>query len=78
MYCMQASKRDEAQGSIAEVLEPLPPNSSVDVLVVGCGPAGMYLAAQLAKKGLKTGLIGKQLRPVAQKQPCIPYNSMGT
>jgi lycopene epsilon-cyclase len=57
---MQASKRDEAQGSIADVLEPLP-GSSMDVLVVGCGPAGMYLAAQLGKKGLKTALIGEYM-----------------
>jgi heterodisulfide reductase subunit A-like polyferredoxin len=29
--------------------------------VVGCGPAGIYLAAHLASKGLNVGLVGKQI-----------------
>jgi anaerobic glycerol-3-phosphate dehydrogenase len=31
----------------------------LDVLIVGCGPAGMYLAAQVAKQGLKVGIVGE-------------------
>ena len=29
----------------------------MDVLVVGAGPAGMALAAQCARRGLRTGLV---------------------
>eukprot|EP00878_Enallax_costatus_P003937 GHUV01004158.1.p1 GENE.GHUV01004158.1~~GHUV01004158.1.p1 ORF type:complete len:394 (+),score=37.38 GHUV01004158.1:262-1443(+) len=54
----QASKQDAEQGLIADVLPPLQPGSTVDALVVGCGPAGIYLAAQLAAKGLSVGLVG--------------------
>ncbi|WIA23453.1 hypothetical protein OEZ85_000204 [Tetradesmus obliquus] len=54
----QASKQDSKQPAIASLLPALAPGSSVDALVVGCGPAGIYLAAQLAEKGLKVGLVG--------------------
>lgn len=54
----QASKHDSKQPAIASLLPALAPGSSVDALVVGCGPAGIYLAAQLADKGLKVGLVG--------------------
>jgi lycopene epsilon-cyclase len=58
MY-LQAGKRDEEQGRIADQLSPLNPKDTQDVLVVGCGPAGLYLAAQVAQRGLKVGLIGE-------------------
>ncbi|MCH97591.1 Lycopene epsilon cyclase [Trifolium medium] len=43
---------------------PLPPISIGDVLdlvVIGCGPAGLALAAESGKLGLKVGLIGPDL-----------------
>lgn len=57
----QASKQDSEQSSISSILAPLAASSTVDAVVVGCGPAGIYLAAQLAEKGLNVGLIGKLL-----------------
>lgn len=59
---IQARKQDAEQGLIADVLPALPPGSLVDALVVGCGPAGIYLAAQMAEKGLNVGLVGEPHR----------------
>lgn len=43
----------------------LPPISSedgvLDLVVIGCGPAGLALAAEAAKLGLSVGLIGPDL-----------------
>lgn len=33
----------------------------LDLVVIGCGPAGLSLAAESAKKGLNVGLIGPDL-----------------
>ena len=60
---MQATKPDNEQPPIASVLEPLDPQALLDVLIVGCGPAGLYLAAQVAKKGLKVGIVGQSPPP---------------
>lgn len=46
------------QRPIAEYLPPLAPGSTVDVVVVGCGPAGLALAAALGDRGLAVGLVG--------------------
>jgi len=43
---------------MAAQLPALAPGATVDALVVGCGPAGLYLAAQLAERGLSVGLVG--------------------
>lgn len=59
LVSIQASKQDEQQPSIASVLQPLAPGSSVDVVVAGCGPAGIHLAAVMAKKGINVGLVGE-------------------
>ena len=48
----QQRKVFEDQLPIADVLDPLPPNASVDVLVVGAGPAGLAVAAQCASRGV--------------------------
>jgi choline dehydrogenase-like flavoprotein len=58
----QANKRDKEQPTIASQLQPLVPGATVDAAVVGCGPAGLYLAAQLAQRGLSVGLIGEEKR----------------
>ncbi|CAI5506229.1 unnamed protein product [Closterium sp. Naga37s-1] len=34
-------------------------SSVLDVLVVGCGPAGLSIAAECAKRGLTVGLVGR-------------------
>lgn len=36
-------------------------NSILDLVIIGCGPAGMALAAESAKLGLNVGLIGPDL-----------------
>lgn len=33
----------------------------LDLVVIGCGPAGLALAAESAKRGLNVGLIGPDL-----------------
>ena len=55
---LQAGKADPEQPPLAQLLSPLAPASTVDVAVAGCGPAGLYLAAQLAERGLSVGLVG--------------------
>ncbi|KAF5830519.1 lycopene cyclase protein-domain-containing protein [Dunaliella salina] len=54
----QANKRDSAQQSLASALNPANPSSLYDVAVVGAGPAGMFLAAELSNRGLRTVIIG--------------------
>lgn len=36
-------------------------NAVLDLVVIGCGPAGLALAAESAKLGLSVGLIGPDL-----------------
>lgn len=36
-------------------------DSVLDLVVIGCGPAGLALAAESAKLGLRVGLIGPDL-----------------
>jgi len=64
---VQASKDDHEQPSIASVLPPLDAGTAaVDVCVVGCGPSGLALAAELGALGLNVGLIGDPRRPPAR------------
>ncbi|KMZ59007.1 lycopene epsilon cyclase [Zostera marina] len=59
---MQGRKLMSLQGKIADKLPPISTDNSVlDLVVIGCGPAGLSLAAESAKKGLKVGLIGPDL-----------------
>ena len=56
---LQASKEDAKQPSIADVLPPLDVHAAaLDVCVVGCGPAGLALAAELGALGVNVGLVG--------------------
>ena len=52
----------ELGGSLLEFLPPLVPglvgHVTLDVVVVGAGPAGLRLAAQLGQRGLKVGVVG--------------------
>jgi lycopene epsilon-cyclase len=57
----QASKKDDQQPSLLNVLSPFKVEQlTADVAVVGCGPAGLALAAELAAQGLLVALIGKE------------------
>ncbi|GJP47141.1 hypothetical protein CLOM_g6370 [Closterium sp. NIES-68] len=57
----QATKAMEDQTRISSKLPPLDTKDSsvLDVLVVGCGPAGLSIAAECAKRGLTVGLVGR-------------------
>ena len=58
LVAQQAGKRDAEQPPIASVLTPFDVATTADVAVVGAGPAGLALAAELAKRGLNVALIG--------------------
>jgi len=60
---VQANKPEESQPRIASALPP-PEAKVYDVAVVGAGPAGLFLASELAKRGLATVVIGAW-------RPCI-------
>lgn len=55
---MQAKKEDPEQASISSVLPPADLKTVADVGVVGCGPAGLALAAALASRGVSVVLVG--------------------
>ncbi|KAL2610837.1 hypothetical protein R1flu_022529 [Riccia fluitans] len=54
------AKKPLQQAKIAEKLKPLS-NELFDLVVIGCGPAGVSLAAEAAKQGLNVGLVGPDL-----------------
>lgn len=55
---LQAAKADPEQPPIASALAPVDLSATSDVVVVGCGPAGLALAAELAGQGLSVALVG--------------------
>ncbi|KAH1232216.1 Lycopene epsilon cyclase, chloroplastic [Glycine soja] len=57
---MQQNKAMEMQSKLADKLPPIG-DDILDLVVIGCGPAGLALAAESAKLGLKVGLIGPDL-----------------
>ncbi|GMH13741.1 hypothetical protein Nepgr_015582 [Nepenthes gracilis] len=59
---MQQNKHMDNQSRIADKLPHiLDGNGILDLVVIGCGPAGLALAAESAKLGLNVGLIGPDL-----------------
>ncbi|OIV97377.1 hypothetical protein TanjilG_07129 [Lupinus angustifolius] len=59
---MQQKKSMEMQSKLAEKLPPISTGDDIlDLVVIGCGPAGLALAAESGKLGLKVGLIGPDL-----------------
>ena len=58
LVSLQAGKADPEQPPLAQLLPELAPSSSVDVVVAGCGPAGLFLASELASRGISVGLVG--------------------
>ena len=56
---MQASKADDDQPRVGSVLGRFDAQrGAADAAVVGCGPAGLALAAELASRGVQVALIG--------------------
>ncbi len=63
---VQASKEDPEQPTIASILPPfIPAATPVDACIVGCGPAGLALAAELGAQGVSVALIGATF--------CVPF-----
>lgn len=59
---MQRNKAMEDQFRIGDKLPTISLGDELlDLVVIGCGPAGLALAAESAKLGLKVGLIGPDL-----------------
>lgn len=59
---MQQNKSMETQSKLADKLPPISiGDDTLDLVVIGCGPAGLALAAESGKLGLKVGLIGPDL-----------------
>ncbi|XP_039004780.1 lycopene epsilon cyclase, chloroplastic-like [Hibiscus syriacus] len=59
---MQQNKEMDKQSKLADKLPPISIGENVlDLVVIGCGPAGLALAAESAKLGLNVGLIGPDL-----------------
>ena len=58
LVLLQSSKIDAEQPKIASVLQPADLTTVADVAVVGCGPAGLALAAELGKRGVNVLLVG--------------------
>jgi hypothetical protein len=61
---LQARKADEGQASIASALPPVDASATADVTIVGAGPAGLFLAAELGKRGLKVNVLGEHFLPI--------------
>ncbi|KAK3288595.1 hypothetical protein CYMTET_3931 [Cymbomonas tetramitiformis] len=53
----QENKVFEDQMPMATILDPIEQGATLDVVVVGCGPAGLSIAAALADQGLQVGLV---------------------
>nr|VDC87678.1 unnamed protein product [Brassica oleracea] len=60
---MQQNKDMDEQSNLVDKLPPISvgDGGALDLVVIGCGPAGLALAAESAKLGLKVGLIGPDL-----------------
>ncbi|GER36018.1 lycopene epsilon cyclase [Striga asiatica] len=59
---MQQNKDMDQQSKLADKLPRIYTGDNVlDLVVIGCGPAGLALAAESAKLGLNVGLVGPDL-----------------
>lgn len=59
---MQRNKDMDQQSKLSDKLPRISTEDSIlDLVVIGCGPAGLALAAESAKLGLTVGLIGPDL-----------------
>ena len=53
----QQRKVFQDQATLVETLAPMRDGDAADVLVVGAGPAGLAVAAEMAKRGVSVGLV---------------------
>ena len=68
---MQAGKADPDQPSISTLLPAFnPANDTADACIVGCGPAGLALAAELGAQGVAVVVVGMYARK-AQFTLCL-------
>ncbi|CAI9759066.1 unnamed protein product [Fraxinus pennsylvanica] len=58
---MQQNKHMDQQSKFSDKLPRILGDDILDLVVIGCGPAGLALAAESAKLGLNVGLIGPDL-----------------
>ncbi|KAM3383248.1 lycopene epsilon cyclase, chloroplastic isoform X1 [Capsicum galapagoense] len=59
---MQQKKDMDQQSKLSDKLRQISSGQTVlDLVVIGCGPAGLALAAESAKLGLNVGLVGPDL-----------------
>lgn len=59
---MQQNKYMDKQSKLADKLPEIDVGGTIfDLVVIGCGPAGLALAAESAKLGLTVGLVGPDL-----------------
>ncbi|CAN8301625.1 unnamed protein product [Cochlearia groenlandica] len=64
---VEMQKKKDMDDEQSKLVDKLPPitigddDGALDLVVIGCGPAGLALAAESAKLGLKVGLIGPDL-----------------
>ncbi|XP_059633148.1 lycopene epsilon cyclase, chloroplastic isoform X2 [Cornus florida] len=59
---MQQNKDMDIQSKLSDKLPQISTgDTTLDLVVIGCGPAGLALAAESAKLGLNVGLIGPDL-----------------
>ncbi|XAR53454.1 Lycopene epsilon-cyclase [Bertholletia excelsa] len=59
---MQQNKSMDKQSKLADKLPRISTgNTILDLVVIGCGPAGLALAAESSKLGLHVGLVGPDL-----------------
>ncbi len=74
MHATQAGKDDDAQQQLANALPAYDSAAgTADAAVVGCGPAGLALAAELASRGVRVVLIGAgKDGPIEQKLAALP------
>lgn len=55
---LQASKPMDQPTITSQLKQLVPEEGVLDLIVIGCGPAGLALAAEAGKQGLSVGLIG--------------------
>ena len=72
---LQAQKADDQQPTFASALPSFGAATHAEACVVGGGPAGLALAAELAKRHVDVVLVGDTLRPIATMHMLAPYIS---
>ena len=57
---VQASKQARGKELELAALPPPDPSKVYDVAVIGAGPAGLFLASELSRRGVSTVVIGER------------------